>query len=241
MRRTTLGLVSLAAAAAACAATWYALREATPVAVQAHAPELVAAAGAPDAAAAPAPPQPPAPGDAQRLLLAARAAEAQEEALRDAIVRIGDDDSVSLDARLERFQEAVDAARDGAPAAPIFTNPSLLAEVFLRMEGVQRELAAQSPAARSEEIARIRRELGFGEEQVARMREIDDRREARWQNGLQYMEERARVAATFEGEAREEELAHLRARYFEEEAPTIEREEAGGFFRFERPRVFGRN
>ena len=38
-----------------------------------------------------------------------------------------------------------------------------------------------------------------------------------------------------------DELRHLRARYFADEAPTIEREEGGGFFRFERPRVYGRN
>jgi hypothetical protein len=109
------------------------------------------------------------------------------------------------------------------------------------MQGVQRELAAQSPAARSEELARIRRELGFDEAQIARLQELDDRREARWQNGLQYMEERARIAATFEGDALEQELAHLRTQYFEHEAPTIEAEERDGFYRFERPRVYGRN
>lgn len=239
--RTTLGLVSLAVAAAACAATWVALREPTPVAARAPEPERVAGARGPDAPDALEAAQPADAGEAQRLLAAAGDAEAREQALRDAILRIGDDDSVSLDARLARYQQAVEAARGGAPRSAVFENPSMLAEAFLRMEGVQRELAAQSPAARAEELARIRRALGFDEAQIARLQELDERREARWQNGLAYMEERERVTATFEGDALAEELAHLRARHFEEEAPTIEREEQGGFFRFERPRVYGRN
>jgi hypothetical protein len=73
------------------------------------------------------------------------------------------------------------------------------------------------------------------------MRELDARREARWQNGLAYMEERARVEASFEGAAREDELRALRERYFAEQAPTIEAEERDDFFRFERPRIYGRN
>jgi hypothetical protein len=113
--------------------------------------------------------------------------------------------------------------------------------VFLRMEGVQRELAALSPAARSRTLAHIRRELGFDEEAIARMEEIDARREERWQNGLAYMQERKRVASTFEGDALEAELRALREEYFANEAPTIEAEERDHFFRFERPRIYGRN
>ena len=187
--------------------------------------------------------EPPAaaPDDAQRIQEAARAAEAQEQALRDAILAIGEDDTVTLDARLERYRQAVETARDGAPNAALFATPSMLTEAFLRMPGVQRELAALGPGARSEEIAHIRRELGFAEDQIARMQELDAWREARWQHGRQYMEERARIRATFEGDALADELAHLRERYFAQEAPTLEREEADGFFRFERPRVYGRN
>ena len=243
MRRAALGLGSLAAAAAACAATWYALREATPATVRVPAPELVAAARG-GAVVALAPESAPAQrdGDGVRTLeQAARDADAEEQALRDAILRVGAEEGLSLDARLARDQEAVEAARGGVPRSAVFENPSMLTEAFLRMDGVQRELAAQSPAARSEELARIRRELGFDEEQIARMQALDDWREARWQNGLLYMQERARIAATFEGDALEQELAHLRTRHFADEAPTIEREEEGGFFRFERPRVYGRN
>ena len=70
---------------------------------------------------------------------------------------------------------------------------------------------------------------------------VDERHEARWQNGRAYMQERARLAATFEGDALAAELHALREEYFGAEAPTIEAEERGDFFRFERPRIYGRN
>jgi hypothetical protein len=238
---TKLAIASLAAAAAACAVTLLVLRErpspghAQPVAIE---PERTAAiAAAPEPA-----PTLEAPDLAQRVSERAREAAAREQALRDAILRIGDDDSVTLDVRLERYRAALETARAGAPdTAGLALTPSLSAEVFLRMEGVQRELAALGPGARAREIAFIRRELGFGDEEIARMAEVDERREARWQNGLAYMDERARIAATFEGGALDEELRALRERYFAHEAATIEAEERDGFFRFARPRIYGRN
>jgi hypothetical protein len=171
----------------------------------------------------------------------ARRAEAREEALRAAVLRIGEDETLSLDARLERYREALEAHRAEAPETALLASPSMQAEIFLRMEGVQRELAALSPSARSGELAHIRRELGFDDGQIARMEEVDDRRQARWDNGLAYMQERARAVATFEGDALDAELHSLREEYFAHEAETIAAEERDGFFRFERPRIYGRN
>jgi hypothetical protein len=176
---------------------------------------------------------------APRGVRAARRDGAQ--ALRAALLRIGEDDALPLRSRLERFREAVDAARAAWPGAPVLDQPAMLAEVFLRMEAVQRELAALDPKARRGEIAQIRRALGFDESAIARMESIDDRREARWQNGLAYMQDRERLAASFAGDALEGELRALRDDHFGAEAPTIEAEERDGFFRFERPRIYGRN
>jgi len=249
MQRTKLALASVAVAAAAFLTVSYLLREPTgagpapvPAAIEPTRSEPVAAAPArprersAESQAANAP-----MGEAEFIAKVARAAEAQEQALRSAIREIGEDQTLSLDARLERYREAMQAAANQAQDVPILAYRSMLAEVFLRMEGVQRELAALSPAARSSTLAHIRRELGFGEEQIARMEAIDERRETRWQNGLAYMQERARIESTFEGDAREAELRALREEYFAHEAPTIEAEERDGFYRFERPRIYGRN
>lgn len=244
MHRTKLGVAALAVATLACLIVMHLLREprsalpaTDPVMIEPARDERVAAPLDPGAP----PPAEGAPGDEARLASAARAAEAQEQALRSAILEIGEDASLPLDARLERYRQAMESAREQMPDAPIFEYRSMVAEVFLRMDGVQRELAALAPAARSRTLAHIRRELGFDDEQIARMEAIDARREARWQNGLAYMQERARVAATFEGDALEAELRALRDEYFADEAPTIEAEERDGFFRFERPRIYGRN
>jgi len=238
MRRITLGLASAGVAAASCLAVLYALREPPPAADRAAQSHAVATAPPPSPGAAPAPPA--APDEPRRLAEAARAAQAEEQALRDAILGVAEAGDLPLDARLERYREAVRAAQTDDPGAPL-EHPGMLAEAFLRTEAVQAELAALSPAARSRELAHIRRELGFGDEEIARMEEIDAWRESRWQNGLAYMQERARLTATFEGDALEAELHALREEHFAHEAPTIEAEERDGFFRFERPRVYGRN
>jgi hypothetical protein len=240
MHRAALPIAWFAAAAAACGITLLWLREpANPPRAEPPAAAEPARPAAMPAASEPAPAATPDP--AQQLSALAREAEAGEEALREAILRIGDDDSVTLDARLERFREAIEAARTRAPDTALALTPSASAEIFLRMPGVQRELAALGPGARGREIAFIRRELGFAEPEIARMEQIDARREARWQNGLTYMEERARVSASFAGSALDEELSALRERYFAHEAATIAAEERDGFFRFARPRVYGRN
>jgi hypothetical protein len=243
-----LTLASAAVAAASCLAVMHVLNE-----PPGPAPAIGPVALEPtDGAVEAAPPHPPEPvgevaapraaeGEAQLLSELARAAEAQEQALRDAILRIAEDDALSLDARLQRFQEVVKNARVESPNLPGFDQRSMLAEVFLRMEPVQRELAALGPTARSRELAHIRRELGFGEDAIARLEALDERRETRWANGLAYMRERGRLEASFEGEALEGELRALREEYFAHEARTIEAEERDGFFRFERPRIYGRN
>jgi len=240
MHPTKLAVAALLAGTAACLAVMYALQE-----PPGGAPARVRAATEPaenaPAAAAPAP-APQASEDESDLLAAlARSAEAHEQALRDSILRIGEDDALPLQPRLDRYREAVEAAREAGPEAPFLEHPAMLAEVFLRMDGVQRELAALSPTARSGELAHIRRELGFDEEAIARMEAIDERREARWQNGLAYMQDRARLTGSFAGDALEAELRALRDAYFHHEAGTIEAEERDGFLRFERPRIYGRN
>ncbi|MCK7512873.1 MAG: hypothetical protein MZV70_58535 [Desulfobacterales bacterium] len=74
------------------------------------------------------------------------------------------------------------------------------------------------------------------------MAAIDAKREQRWNNGLEYMQERNAIVENFTGPEQEDKLKDLREKYFQDEANTIEREEENDkFFRFERPHVYGRN
>jgi hypothetical protein len=242
VKRAALGIASLGVATAACLAVVYALRE-PPARDAVPAPAAVGPAieepRVEEPGGAPAPPA--APSEAEFLGEVVQASEAQEQALRDALLRIEGAEDLALAARLERWQEALRAARAAAPGAPIFEFPTMLAELFLRMDAVQSELAALSPSARAGELANIRRELGFDDDAIARMAALDERREGRWQNGLAYMQERERLMSTFEGGALETELRALREERFAHEARTIEAEEREGFYRFERPRIYGRN
>ena len=64
----------------------------------------------------------------------------------------------------------------------------------------------------------------------------------RWDVGLKYMAERKKVVEEFQGPEQQEKLKALREQYFKDEAQTIQlEEEKDGFFRFERPRFYGRN
>ncbi len=173
---------------------------------------------------------------------AAAAGEEEEEALRDSIYSVPSDPNIPLDQVLAHYKGAV---REGferlESSIDLQAQRGMLTEVFLRKESVQARLATMSPFERRRELAYIREEMGFSEEEIARLEERDAVREERWTNGLAYMEARGRAVSTFEGAALEAELVDLREEYFGRRAGTIAAEEERGFFRFERPRVYGRN
>lgn len=74
------------------------------------------------------------------------------------------------------------------------------------------------------------------------MEKLDAKRNERWKTGLEYMAEREKVVVEYEGEQQKEKLTALREKYYKHEAKTIElEEEKDGFFRFNRPRYYGRN
>lgn len=78
-------------------------------------------------------------------------------------------------------------------------------------------------------------------EHLEEMEKRDAERNRRWDIGLNYMEARKSVVSEFEGPEQEEKLKVLREEFFKDEAKTIELEEADDFFRYERPRYYGRN
>lgn len=232
-------LIALAASFAAATFLMRAGREGVP-------PPAGAPVPVPAAAAPPQPSEPGAsaarPADPRALLRElARAGQQQEQERRDVMLGFAKLEDATIDERLDRYRSGLREAFEGTPQEPLLENTSVLTEIFLRAEPVQQELAALGPGARQREINHIRREMGYTEEEIARLEQVDARRESRWQNGLAYMAERRRISATFEDETLDEELRHLRERYFGDQAGTIELEEREGFFRFERPRVYGRN
>ena len=175
-----------------------------------------------------------------RRIAQAEALEAAEERARAALLSVEHHDALGL-------QAGAFVARLAAAGADPSTDEGRLrrsraTEVFLRMDTTQERLAAMTDEDRRAALADIRAQFGYGPEAIARLAATDRYKDARWTNGLAYMQERAQLERRLpEGEAFEAALIALRQRFFDHEAQTIAREEASGFFRYQRRRVFGRN
>ena len=121
-----------------------------------------------------------------------------------------------------------------------FTNKSTIASVFFGLAAVQQELQQLPPQQRQQEINLVRQQLGFSAEAIIQMEAIDIKREKRWINGNEYMKSRNRLIASND-QVSELEMNKLRSQYFGNSAITIAREEESGFYRYQRPRYYGRN
>lgn len=118
----------------------------------------------------------------------------------------------------------------------------VLSQVFFGFDSVQKDLAKLPSEERQAQIDDIRRTMGFAEEQIKYLSESDQKREKRWLNGYAYMEARAAAEANYSGEVLAKELDKIREKYFAHEASTIKKEEEDlEFFRYTRPRLYGRN
>ena len=165
----------------------------------------------------------------------------QRQQVQATLERLGQADNISLEETLHQLRSELDETFDGA-MRQLINDSGAVSGAFFTLESVQEKLASLPPEQRQARIDEMRRQLGFSEDAVERMRERDQARERRWSRGKAYMAEREEVMAQFQEESeRERALQELRREYFEHEAETIRKEEATGFYRYERPRVYGRN
>lgn len=118
----------------------------------------------------------------------------------------------------------------------------VLSQVFFGLDAVQQDLAKLPNEERQAQINDIRKSMGFSDEQIANLAEADQEREQRWQNGYAYMSERRSLETQFTGAELQQALDTLREKFFGHEAYTIKKEEEElQFYRYLRPRVYGRN
>jgi hypothetical protein len=193
----------------------------------------------------PAPTNEAEPEDGPMSLVVATALlqEAQERAkrVRDALENLPGGDDAPIAYQLEAYQKALADSFGNIPIPDGADKKDLTLEAFLWTDSVQKQLASMDATTRQGEVNFIRRELGYTDAEVQELARRDAEREARWTNGLSYTKERHRAAGSLEGEVLRKELDRLRQKYFGQEAATIAAEERDGFFRFERPRIYGRN
>lgn len=169
------------------------------------------------------------------------ASERKNQAVTDALAEIDARPDATVGDRLAQYKESLLETHQEHADTFLQNHRQEALNRFLALESVQRELASLSAADRSAALRDVRKGLGLDEAALGRWDALDQERDRRWELGLEYMAERAALAKQYSGDALEAQLQELRARYFGAEATTIADEEAGGFFRFDRPRKYGFN
>ncbi|WP_309896617.1 hypothetical protein [Archangium sp.] len=170
------------------------------------------------------------------------AGELRNQALADALTSIDALPDASLGDRMSKYKESLAKTYGKDTEAYVKAHQQELMNHFLDLGSVQKQLSALPPAERSENLRTLRKEMGLNDEALQRWDELDKVRDTRWEVGSQYMSEREALAQQHSGAELELKLQELRSRYFpSEEAQTIAEEEQSGFYRFTRPRQWGRN
>lgn len=129
----------------------------------------------------------------------------------------------------------------GLEAAGQLVTPHVLGQTLFSLDSVQADLEGLSPEARQKRIDALRRQLGYTEDQVRTLKQKDQQRNQRWQEGEAYMAQRQQLSQRYQGDQLEQALEDLREEHFGNASKTIAREEQDGFFRFQRPRRYGVN
>jgi hypothetical protein len=169
------------------------------------------------------------------------ASELKNQAVADALKAIDAEKGAPLPDRLSKYKESLQEIYQEHADKFLENHRQEALSRFLDLDSVQQDLSALAPAAREAALRDIRKGLGLDNDALQRWEVLDHERDARWDTGKKYMEERATLTAKYSGQGLETQLGELRTRYFGGEAETIAEEEESGFFRFNRPRKWGQN
>jgi hypothetical protein len=169
------------------------------------------------------------------------ASELKAQAVTEALAAIDARTDVKLGEKVKLYRDSLQETYGEKTEAFLERHRQEAMNRFLDLNSVQKELSAMKPEERSRSLREIRTCMGLDAEALQRWDVLDRERDGRWDVGAKYMQEREALAKQYSGEALEERLRPVRERHFGAEAETIAGEEQSGFFRFERPRVWGRN
>jgi len=117
----------------------------------------------------------------------------------------------------------------------------LVSSMFFGLDSVQKELTDLDHISRQQQINSVRERLGFSELEITKMTELDLEKDRRWENGLRYMIERQVLEDSLQNHELDQKIEQLQGAFFPRDAKTINTEEQRGFFRYLRPRLYGRN
>lgn len=168
------------------------------------------------------------------------AGEVRSEQLASALQGIDVATGLTTDEKLAQLVAAV--GETWGEQAPDFMQArgAELMNRFLEVPSVQDDLQTLDAAARAETLRRIRAGMGLDTAALERWDTLDQQRDRAWATGQDYWLQRQALAARYEGAELQNRLAELQDRLFGDEAQVIRDEEAAGFYRYDRPRRYGR-
>ncbi len=166
--------------------------------------------------------------------------EARKQKLRAQISEIGKSTIIGNDEKLYQLKESLSNVYS-LPIESIGVNHDLVSRLFFKFDSVQQELKSLDDENRQLRIDDIRRQVGYSEADIIKRRDRDQVKHKRWENGLRYMAHREELEGQMDGPELDQALQDLRESYFKHEAKTITSEEARGFYRYRRTRLFGLN
>jgi hypothetical protein len=175
--------------------------------------------------------------DAERIW----ASELRSQSVADALAALDAKAEATVTEKLSTYKQRLNEIYGEHTEVYLARHRQEMMDRFLDLSSIQQALTEMTPEQRSQHLRTIRKEIGLDDEALKRWDELDQTREVRWEAGARYMAEREALAKQLSGAELEAKLQGLRARYFGAEAEVIAHEEAAGFFRFERPRKWGRN
>ncbi len=164
----------------------------------------------------------------------------RHEQIYDAMDAINQSPDATVDQKLDTYIDSINQAYGEQAPQFMEQRTTELMTGFLGLPSVQEDLHAMSPDARARQLDTVRAAMGLDDAALERWRELDAQRNAAWDNGERYMDERDRITEQFQGDEQARKLDDLRSRMFGPEADTIRTEEGSGFFRFGHRRVYGR-
>jgi len=167
--------------------------------------------------------------------------ELDTDRILDALDLIRASRDVSLEDKLGFYVHAIEEIYGEGTESFLSSRGYEIMSAFLEPDAVQEDLHAMDSEERRQGIRDIRRAMGFDDEVLQRLEDLDAARDRRWETGALYMKARQDMVTHYTGDEQEQMIDEIREQYFGPKAVTIKAEEESGFFRFARKRVYGRN
>ena len=167
--------------------------------------------------------------------------ELKRKEVKTVLSEIQSESDLPFEQKTDYYRTQLDAIYGDASRAYIQSNQQSLMSQFLEVKSIQKDLHAMDREERKERLTFLRKSMGLDETALQRWNRLDDTRDERWAKGIAYMKARNQALKKTPATEREQILDQLRQEHFGSEAETVKREELSGFYRFNRPRVYGKN